>query len=232
MDKKKLLLWDIDGTLVWVDRSGRDALNEAMKKEFAVERAMDGVSLGGCTDRGICLELFRKFDIPYSEESEARLFRSYLASLSLFLKNGIGNALVGAQEILQELHDCPRHVNALLTGNIEGGAKAKLVQFGLWDYFVFGAYGHFSEHRNALGGLALSIAQEVLGEPFTPAQTVIIGDTTKDIACARAMGASVIAVVTGAHSREELSAAAPDALLDNLHDKDQFLATLSTLGNG
>lgn len=227
---EKLLLWDIDGTLLWVDKAGRHALNAAMEKEFGVVDAMTGISLGGCTDRGICKELFAKYGIRYSAQSEQQLFAAYTGELPAFLAAADGRPLDGVVEILDHLDPCDLHVNALLTGNIEAGARAKLAQYGLWDYFEFGAYGHHSEHRDALGPLALEVAKQVTGKEWNPARTIIIGDTVKDIACARAFGAKVIAVTTGAHSEEQLRKASPDALLPDLSDKELFLHTLDQLG--
>ena len=114
----------------------------------------------------------------------------------------------------------------LLTGNTADGAKVKLSHYGVDHHFVFGAYGDDHADRNALGPIALERAERDHGLKFDPTDVVVIGDTPKDVACARAFGARVIAVATGASSHEELAAFDPDILLEDFANTDDALAAI------
>jgi phosphoglycolate phosphatase-like HAD superfamily hydrolase len=116
----------------------------------------------------------------------------------------------------------------VLTGNVRRGAQTKLAHHGLWDFFAFGAYGDDSEIRDELGPHALRRAREHCGVDFAAERVWIIGDTAHDIACARAIGARVLAVATGGHSLEALAAHRPDALLPDLTDAAAVWRVLAT----
>jgi phosphoglycolate phosphatase-like HAD superfamily hydrolase len=115
-----------------------------------------------------------------------------------------GRVLPGVVELLDDLSRSAGITVGLLTGNIAGGAAAKMRHFGLDRHFSVGAYGCDHADRNLLGPVALERAAGHAGRSFSPAETVVIGDTPKDIACARAMGAPCLAVATGRFSVDEL----------------------------
>lgn len=106
----------------------------------------------------------------------------------------------------------------LLTGNIARGADLKMRRYGLARHFSFGAYGCDHRDRNRLGPVAMERAARHAGRGFSAAETLVIGDTPKDIACAKAMGASCLAVATGRFSVEELNAAGADETVAGLVD--------------
>jgi phosphoglycolate phosphatase-like HAD superfamily hydrolase len=118
---------------------------------------------------------------------------------------------------------------AVLTGNTEAGARVKLRHFRIDHHFPVGAYGDDHHDRNELGPIALERARHRFGKDFRPDGIVVIGDTLRDIACARAFGAKVIAVATGAATRAELAAASPDVLLDDFSDRDRVLAAFASV---
>jgi phosphoglycolate phosphatase-like HAD superfamily hydrolase len=115
----------------------------------------------------------------------------------------------------------------LLTGNIRRGADLKLRHFGLDSYFEFGAFGEDAMDRNRLGPIALQRAREHLKKDFHIGFTWIIGDTPRDIACARALGCKVMAVATGRHSIDELARHHPEAVVSDLRDRDAIIQQLN-----
>jgi len=140
-------------------------------------------------------------------------------------------AIPGASEVLQAVHEHPRYLSALLTGNIEPAAHLKVEVAGLANFFTLpGAFGDESFDRRDLPAKAVQRINRHLGLELPPEQFIVIGDTPNDIACARHFGTRVVAVATGRiHSAEELRVLQPDALLPNLLDVDLFMDTLAKL---
>ena len=153
------------------------------------------------------------------------------------MKRATGNgahvieAMPGAREVLQRVHEHPRYLSALLTGNIKPAAYLKLEITGLSDFFQLpGAFGDESFDRRDLPALAAERINEHLGANLRPDQFIVIGDTPNDIACARHFGARVVAVATGRiHSAGDLRAHDPDALLPNLLDSELVMMVLDNL---
>jgi len=205
--KKPILIWDIDGTLSDSSGAGIDALSRAIEEHF--EGAKDPVlNLAGATDGGIYRLMCERYNKEYSKEGELRFYDQYLPKLEENLSSGKfpGSVYPTVVDTLKELEDLG-YTHALLTGNIEHGAYLKNHAQGISDFFAFGAYGCDHHDRNELGFVALERACEHLDTCLEASDLLIIGDTQKDIACARACGAKVVAVTTGHCSKEELSEA-------------------------
>ncbi|MEO0415686.1 MAG: HAD hydrolase-like protein [Verrucomicrobiota bacterium] len=220
----KLLLFDIDGTLVDTRGVGIGCLEAGMRAAFPTEtegRDFPEVELGGATDLGIASPLLSYYQIDDSTENAQKFFDCYLESLRHALRNPEqGCRLPGVKEWLDVLKAGP-HRLGLLTGNIEGGAFAKVDAYGLGGIFEIGAYGSDHADRNLLGPVAIDRANEHFGTHFTADQVIVLGDTLKDIACARACGARVAAVATGACSYDVLQSAEPDFLYKSFEDWQQ-----------
>ncbi len=135
--------------------------------------------------------------------------------------------LPGIKALLQELHARQQVALGLLTGNLERGAQLKLTHYGVDHFFPFGAFADDHHDRNALGQFAQQRATALHGVHFDPKRTTIIGDTPHDVSCARAIGARVLAVATGAFTADALAACDPDAVLENLSDLQQVLEALN-----
>jgi phosphoglycolate phosphatase len=219
-----LILWDIDGTLVYMDRAGERALLLAIKEVYQRDLGLNlPVDLRGRTDTSIVRDLLRFLEIPVNPEEEARLRRAYLSHMPKTLPAGKARILAGIREALDAIHAHPEIHQALLTGNLREGAKLKLEFLGLWNYFEFGAFADDSHIRDELGPFALDRAKKHLGIAFPPERVWIIGDTPHDIACGKAIGAKTIAVATGAFSVEELSALNPTHTFKDLSDTQALL---------
>ena len=226
MEAKRLLLFDIDATLISTVGAGMAALKLVIEKRYGVKDDLHDIEIAGRTDSGIALAILRKYQIDPTSENVSALLDEYLAFLAELLPKMHGQVLPGIFEILTRMKAKPDRVLGLLTGNLERGARLKLTHYGLWDFFEFGAFADDHHDRNELGAFARARAAEKHGHPFAAALIDVIGDTGHDIACGKAFGARTIAVATGTWSREKLSAHQPDFLFDDLGNVDQVIRTL------
>ncbi len=215
----KLLLFDIDGTLVDTGGEGGLALLDAVEEVLGMPReCVPHLELAGATDGGITRQLFHQLDIAWSEDRVAEYLRCYLKHLERRMKapKFPGKLLPRVTEVLDRLRGRDDMHLGLLTGNVRAGAEIKLRHFEVWSYFAEGAFADDAEDRNLLGPFALRRMQNFHGVEYSLDEVFVIGDTPKDIACARAMGARCIAVATGSYDRASLEHADAWAVLDSL----------------
>src|ERR1041385_8436005 len=233
----RVLLWDLDGTLVRGKRFGsyKDYTAPMLESIFGTSGSLHQMVVSGMTDLQIVEEALRSAGIT-REHITARkdeLMRSYIEQMKLAVGNGVHviEAIPGARAALQAAHNHPRYQSALLTGNIEPAAHLKVETAGLAEFFTLpGAFGHESFDRRDLPALAARRINEHLGVELSAKQFIVIGDTPNDVACARHFGAKVLGVGTGrVHSIDELRACRPDALLADLLDVDLFIRTLDAM---
>jgi phosphoglycolate phosphatase-like HAD superfamily hydrolase len=219
---KTLLLWDIDGTLLSSGGAGMRALRTPLRELHGIDATLEDIDYAGRTDRHILRQIFTRYDLPITEENFTRFLDHYVATLPSELANPGAYILPGVPALLRAAATRPDITQALLTGNVQRGARAKLGFHGLWDFFPFGAFADDSEHRNDLGPYALRRAREHTGVDFPPDHVWVIGDTPHDIACGRVIGAKTLAVATGSHSVEALASHQPTAVLRDLSDASAF----------
>jgi phosphoglycolate phosphatase-like HAD superfamily hydrolase len=219
-----LILWDIDGTLVSMDRAGERslliAIRELYQRDLGEKLPMD---LRGRTDTSIARELLAFLGVNGGPEEEKRLLAAYLSHMPVTMPAGKARVLAGIHDALEAIHAHPEIHQALLTGNLEAGAKLKLTFLDLWKYFEFGAFADDSHIRDELGPFALRRAKEKLGIAFPPERVWIIGDTPHDVACGKAIGAKTIAVATGAFTVEQLAALNPTHTFADFSDTQALL---------
>jgi phosphoglycolate phosphatase-like HAD superfamily hydrolase len=225
--EKRLLLFDIDGTLITSGGAGEHALRLGIKDRFGIDEDFRGIEIAGRTDSGIARQFFAKHSLPATPENTAAFFEGYLSHLPLLLSQKDGRLLPGILPLLDVLKGRSDVVLALLTGNLARGAELKLTHYGVWDYFEFGAYADDHHDRNQLGHFARTRAQERHGTDFPPERIYVLGDTPHDITCARAIGAKAVAIATGQYQRAQLAEYAPDFLFDDLGDVDAVIAALT-----
>ncbi len=229
----RYLLFDIDGTLTAGGSGGSlgpRALNIAFKELYGVPDAFSTIRMAGKTDPIITREAFDLHGLTFSPNEEHRLRERYLVHLEQLLDTPEGRMRVldGVHDVLGELTNRSDVVCGLLTGNWIDGARLKLANAGLDGYFSngaadnawnpLGAFGDDAPTRPELVPVAWRRFREQMGRDIAADDTVIIGDTPLDIACARANGVHAVGVATGPFSVDELAAAEADTVLEGLTD--------------
>jgi phosphoglycolate phosphatase-like HAD superfamily hydrolase len=216
----RLLLFDVDGTLLLARGAGKRALARALEEVFGTAGELGAYDLRGKTDLRVVHDVMEGAGVPRGVVASeiARCFRAYARHLREEIGDGRGvRVLPGVPGLLGRLRDAGALL-ALLTGNTEDGARIKLGPTGLLPLFQTGAYGSDDPDRRCLAPLAAGRAQALSGRAFSPREVVVVGDTPHDVDCARAFGAVAVAVATGGVSRNDLAAASPDLLFDDFAD--------------
>ncbi|MEZ4516733.1 MAG: HAD hydrolase-like protein [Chloroflexota bacterium] len=226
---ERLLLFDIDGTLLRANRAGREMLGESLQVVYGTAGAIDTFDFAGRTDRGMIMDLLQGAGLD-SVTIEAQLPELYeemnRQGRRLFNSDRI-KACEGVPELLAALQQKSDVLLGLLTGNIADTALLKLHAAGINPMtFRIGAFGSDSVERNELLLIAWQRARETTGIMFSGANTTIIGDTPADIVCAQNGLARSVAVATGWHTRDRLFQYGPDHLFDDLSHTDTVLGVL------
>ncbi|HEV8510736.1 MAG TPA: haloacid dehalogenase-like hydrolase [Gemmatimonadales bacterium] len=230
----RLILFDIDGTLLWTDGAGRRAIHRALVDEMGTAGPIDGYRFDGKTDPQIVRELMEMAGHPDSKSVDriTAVCRRYVELLTAELAKPTQATKIypGIKDLLAALepHEAEgRALVGLLTGNVEHGAALKLRSAGLDpSRFVVGAFGSDSHARADLPAVAAERAAQRTGRRFTGADLVIVGDTPDDVACGRPMGARTVAVATGFYSADALRAAGATHVFENLGDTQAVLDAL------
>ncbi|MDB4781493.1 HAD hydrolase-like protein [Akkermansiaceae bacterium] len=213
--RSKLLLFDVDCTLVDTGGAGLTAIKQACTEVFGGEGPP--LDLAGSTDSGIVRGIFAHFGRDYDAALEEIFYQTYLPIMEANLRDESygGRVLPGVPELLGDCEE-EGYTLGLLTGNIERGGLIKVAHYGLAEHFQFGAYGDDHWDRNKLGPFAIERANQHTGKDFTAADVIVIGDTNKDINCAHAIGAPCLAVATGSQSLARLNEAGADLSVEDL----------------
>jgi phosphoglycolate phosphatase-like HAD superfamily hydrolase len=237
---QRVLLWDIDGTLLRSIRPDRfrQHIPIVLRSVFGTAGTIEQLTFAGVTDFQAIVEALESegYTIDDVRARIPELGDSYLRELRNSILTDPNHSpyfqqLPGASGALDAVSKHPRYHSALLTGNFSAVARFKLELTGLSHYFTLpGAYGEDSHDRRDLPALAAERISASLDRAFAPEQFVVIGDTPNDIDCARAFGARAVAVASGFyHDRAELQSHTPDAVLDSLVDVRQLLDVLAVL---
>jgi phosphoglycolate phosphatase len=227
--KQRLLLFDIDGTLLDTGGAGAGALHDAAEEVLEVPREdLPPLDLAGATDGAVLRQLFSDAKRDFTTEKAAAFWRCYLIALERRLQsNPEGRLHRGVTELLESLRPDPRFSLGLLTGNIRRGAQLKLDRFGIAAHFVDGGFGDDGEIRNHLAPIALSRMELATQRRFSPEEIIVIGDTPKDIACATALNARCLAVATGIFNASALTIHTPWQVREDLSDTEEILRHLA-----
>lgn len=208
----RLVLFDVDGTLIRTGGAGVRAFGKVFAEEFGATDGFERLKFAGRTDLGIVREFFAFHLIPPAPENFRRFFDRYVFWLDhlLHLENKT-EICQGVPEFIRQLQALPQPpLLGLLTGNIRLGAEIKLRHAGLWELFQTGGFGDDDEDRNRIAAIARQRGERLLGRLLSGGEVLVIGDTPLDIRCARAIGARVLAVASGGASLKELRRLDPD----------------------
>ena len=214
----RLILFDVDGTLLDCCGQTRSPLAEAMRDVFGTAGGIDGYDFSGKTDPQIVTEIQVAAGTDPARVAAAlpAVRDAYVERLETGLRRDRMRLLPGAAELLRDLGARAGTVVGLLTGNWEAGGRIKLGRFALNRYFELGAFGDGRLDRRELPPVALARAREVAGRTFAPAETLIVGDSRLDVECGHAHGIEVLAVSSGWTSAADLAAAGADWVYDDL----------------
>ena len=219
---KKLVLFDIDGTIMNTDGGGAMSCQRALETVFRRTVPLDNYRMSGKTDTQIVLELMERVGID-REKTTAKLGEIcdlYIEGLKREVVGWNPELCPGIPALLNRLSDRDDAVLGLLTGNIKRGAEVKLNRVGLWPYFVTGAFGDGAPERQLLPEIAQHTARDQFERTFKGKDMVVIGDTPNDVLCGKHLNVKAIAVATGGYGADELAGHEPDHLFEDLSDTD------------
>jgi len=233
----RILLWDIDGTLIHSLRRGafKDYTIPMLEEVFGTAGRLPEMIVSGMTDLQIVGEALKHEGFTQADifERVDHLRESYMTAMRKATGNGeeFFQVLPGVRETLRAVHEHPRYRSALVTGNIEQAAYLKMELVGLSEFFDLpGAFGDESHNRRDLPGLAYERIRKYLQLDLAREQFIVIGDTPNDIDCAKHFGARSLAVGTGRlYSREDILDCKPDAMLPDFSNVDEVMQTLANL---
>ena len=223
----KLVLFDIDGTLITDGGAAREAYARALRQVYGYDGDLRRYDFSGRTDPQITHMVLGDFGVPREEIEAAmpRLWEHYLGALARSAPGRV-RVLAGVRELLAALAADGRVVLGLLTGNIEPGARIKLESAGLNPYFPFGAFGSDSANREELPPIAVARAADIAGHRFDGRDVVIVGDSIYDVRCGVPHSATTIAIASGKTAAEVLRAENPDHFFESAEDREGLLAAI------
>lgn len=224
----KLVLFDIDGTLLSTEGAARRAFHGTLLDVYGTAGPIDTHSFAGKTDPQIARELLSLAQLSPRdiEAGLERLWLGYVDRLAaeLAVDGHRTQVMPGVQTLLDRMAQIPDRVTvALLTGNIEPGATLKLESGGLGGRFGFGAFGSDDERRDRLPAIAVARALERTGREFHGRDVVVLGDTPHDVSCGRGIGCRAAAVATGPYDADRLARAGADVVWPTLEDTDAVI---------
>ena len=233
----RILLWDIDGTLIRSLRTGayKEYTIPVLEEVFGTSGQLATMRVSGMTDLQIIAEALREEGFTHHDVRQEihRISQRLTEEARRVTGNGepFFEVLPGVFNTLKVLDEHPRYQSALLTGNIEPMAYLKMELVGLDQFFQLpGAFGHESHERRDLPERAAERINQQLQLELNPEQFIVIGDTPNDIDCARHFGARAVAVGTGRfYSTEEMLACKPDAWIEDLSDPESVVKMLDQL---
>ncbi len=199
-----LFLFDIDGTLLLTGGAGRRSFERAFDDVTGRRDALQAVSFGGMTDKGIVRAGLEAAGIEVTDERVEQLFEAYLKALALDLPSSKYTIMPGVHAVLAKLKQLTGIAIGLGTGNLKRGAETKLRHGELWEHFSFGGFGCDHELRGELLRAGAVRGAQQLGVALEDCRIVVIGDTVRDVDAAREIGAECIGVETGGVSADVL----------------------------
>jgi len=226
--RERLIIFDIDGTLLLSGTVARKLFERAFEEVFAMPPLLNGLSFAGRCDRGVLSLLLQR---AQASERLASEFSHFAARYAALMREQYPTAegprlMPGAKKLLLALSENPEVLLMIGSGNLPQTAQIKLQRFGLDTFFLHGVYGDLHEERVPLFAAALKLAREELHWSGARERAWIVGDTVSDVEAARKVGVKCLAVATGPTAADRLRAARPDALFSDLSALEDVLAVL------
>lgn len=215
--KKVLVFFDINGTIIKRDSRTDIPFSEAVDEFLNIENGMEGVDTSARSDKDVFIEVLGKNNRIFSSELWEKFLKIYENKLEKFKETDVWRLNADADKYIKYLYE-KGYALSLITGELSLGAEYKLKKIGVWKYFSAGGFGEDGLKRFEIAESALKKSKEFYGVDFE--KLYIIGDTTLDIKTARHLGAKVISITTGSHSREKLKENNPDWIIDKFADID------------
>ena len=224
----RLLLFDIDGTLLLSGGAGTRALNRTFEELFGVAGGFTGIPVAGRTDPLILGDALDRAGIVADAGARERFLARYCEHFEreIVYPGPRKGLMPGVRRLLDRLQERPDVACALVTGNVARAARIKLEHFSVLRYFACGAYGDDAPRRDDLVPIAVERARRAGIDVNSPSRVVVIGDTPQDVQCAAAAGARSVGVATGPFTEAELQRAGAAAVLPDLTDPNRFLVAV------
>ncbi len=220
--RKKLLIWDVDGTLITCKDSGRRAMDKAFDEMYGIKKALLHVDFAGKVDKSVMEDIVATYKLDTIDyDAYFELYGQFL--VKELKKNHEAAVLKGVEDILEITDRSDEFYNVLGTGNCKIGAEFKLRHLGLSQYFIIGGFGCEYSKRYQLIEKAISEAIQQYKYDFQRQDIYVIGDTPADIACGKKVGVKTISLSTGRYTVETLSTFGPDYILRSLENSEQFM---------
>ena len=224
----RLILFDIDGTLLLSGGAGKRALNRTFQELFDVPDGFDKIPVAGRTDRLIFEDALTRAGVVADRDEHDQFYDRYFDLLEEEILNPgpRKGVMPGVRILLSQLGELSNVTTALLTGNFSRAARIKLEYFDLWHHFVCGAFGDDALARDDLVPVAVDRARQRGVALPSADRVVVVGDTPLDIQCAKVAGARSVAVATGIFNEQLLQTQGADIVLKDLTDTEGFIDTL------
>lgn len=210
-----LIFFDINGTIIKRDERTDIPYQNAIDIFLATQDSMNGVDTSARSDKDVFIEVLSKFGQSFTEEKWLEFLSLYEKQLKDFRSTDVWRENADALSFIEKLSKT-NHKLSLITGELSIGAQYKLEKIGVWKYFPTGGFGEDGLRRFDIADTALEKAKNLYGNTYD--NILVIGDTCLDIRTARHLGAEVISITTGSHSREKLEGENPDYIIDSFKE--------------
>ncbi|MFH1117790.1 MAG: HAD family hydrolase [Pseudomonadota bacterium] len=225
----KFILFDIDQTLIESGGGGLSAMTRAFEEITGIADGFNGISYGGKTDPQIIREALEAHGLSADDNILKRLIEVYLRHFPAEMAIKRGRVKPGVRKLVERIHQSGVLHLGLLTGNVEAGARIKLEHFGLYEYFLAGAFGSDGEDRNVLLPIAVRRFRQRTGIQVDHRDCIVVGDTPRDVECARAHGTPCIGTATGAYSQADLTMAGADLVVEDLTGTEAIIEWIASV---
>lgn len=212
---KYLIFFDINGTIIKRDERTDLPFTYAINKLLSLDNAMDNVDTSARSDKDVFIEVIAKKNLQFNEDLWQKFLILYEEQLNSFWDTDVWRENVDAIAFIKYVHEAG-HLLSLITGELSIGAEYKLKKLGVWQYFKTGGFGEDGLKRFDIADQALEKAHHTFSESYD--KMFVIGDTQLDILTARHLGAKIISITTGSHSKEKLLELKPDYIIDEFNE--------------